>query len=102
MQRTAALRGVLAPSSAIILPESHPTPIIHRDARTDSIPVRLHSLQVHLNEVVLIAVVLKKKMEPLRTIAIQCGRADSVLQHEIEKSVVVIISPGRDLVRGGG
>jgi hypothetical protein len=71
MQRTAALRGVLAPSSAIILPESYSTPMIHRDARTDSIPVRLHSLQVYLNEVVRIAVVLKKKMEPLRTIAIQ-------------------------------
>src|ERR1043166_4198030 len=64
MQRTTTLRGVFAPSSAIILPESHSTPIIHRDARTDSIPVGLHSLPVHLDETVLIAVVLKEKMEP--------------------------------------
>ena len=100
MQRTAALRGVLASAAAIILPEPHPTPIIHSYARADSIPVGLHSLLVHLKEVVLIAVVLKEIMESLRGVPRKCRRANSVLQHEIEKSVVVIVPPSRSLVRG--
>src|SRR5437762_1598714 len=99
MQRTASLRGVLAAAAAIILAEPGPTPIIHRDARADSIPVRLHSLQVHFKEVILIAVVLKEIMESLRGVTRERRRANSVLEHEIEKSVVVIVPPSRYLMR---
>ena len=71
MQRAASLRLVLAPSAAIILPKRRSTAVIRGDACTNSIPVRLHSLQVDLNVMVRISVVLKEKMEPLCAIAIQ-------------------------------
>src|SRR5216117_3472292 len=100
MQRTAALRGVLASAAAIILPEPHPTAIIHSYTRADSIPVGLHTLQVNLNETIQIAVVFEEIMKSLRSVARECRRANSVLQHEIEEPVVVIISPSRTLVSG--
>src|SRR5215471_6320470 len=102
MQRTATLRGILAAASTIILPEAHPSPINQRNACANPIPVRLHPLQVHLDETVPVSVVLKEEMESLCTISVNGRRANSVLQNEIEKSVVVIISPSRDFVRGGG
>src|SRR5439155_8015930 len=40
-------------------------------------------------------------MESLSSFPSNFRRASSVLQHEIEKSIVVIIPPGRDLVRRG-
>src|SRR4051794_12345500 len=102
MQRAAALRSVLASSSAIVFQESHSRSVMQRNARADSIPVGLHTLQVNLKKAIPIPIVLKKKMEPLRSISINGRRANSVLQRKIEKPVVVIIAPSRDFVRRSG
>jgi hypothetical protein len=71
MQWTAPLRLKLAASATIILPKRRFTEMSHGYACTNSVPIRLHSLQVHLDVMVRIAVVLKQKMEPLRAVAIQ-------------------------------
>src|SRR4030095_3408312 len=99
MQRLTSLGTPLASATSVILPEAHPCGGSYGYARADSAPIRLHARQVHLDEVVAIADVLK---EPVKSV---CARiavpfaAKAVLHDDVEKSVVVIVRPRRDLVQ---
>ena len=101
MQRLAALRRILASSSAIILPENDQGTPIHSYARADSVPIRLHAHELHFDEMIAIPIVLEEAVAPGRLWPEISFRADPVFYYEVEESVVVIIHPCRDLMRRG-
>src|SRR5439155_759208 len=97
MQRLASLRTPLASPTSVVLPEAHPCGRGYGYARADSALIRLHAHEVHLDEVVAIADVLK---EPVKSV---CPRiavpfaAEPILHDDVEKSIVVIIAPRNTL-----
>src|SRR5213594_4853122 len=99
MQRLASLRTPLASPTSVVLPEAHPCGGGYGYARADSALIRLHAHEVHLNEVVAIADVLKEAVKSVCTHVAVPFAAESVLHDDVEKSVVVIIRPRRDLVQ---
>src|SRR5205823_12445850 len=64
--------------------------------------IRLHACKVHLDEVVAIAEVLKEPVKSVCTHIAVPFAAESVLHDDVEKSVVVIIRPGSNLVQVKG
>src|SRR5438034_2772935 len=101
MERLAALRNILAPSTSIMLPKKHPSTLFHDHARTDSIPIRLHARELHFDKMVVIPVVLEKPVEAQCSSAAVVFATNPVFHQKVEKSIIVIIRPCREFVRGG-
>ena len=100
MKRSRALGSPFPTTAAIILAESDDSAMNHRHAGSDPLPVGLDALQVKLDEVVAIAVVLEEIMLSDVGLAGLQGRSDAIFHHEVEKAVVVVVAPGRELVCG--
>src|SRR5439155_8981681 len=99
MQRLASLRTPLASPTSVVLPEAHPCGRGYGYARADSALIRLHAHEVHLDEVVAIADVLKEPVKSVRTRIAVPFAAEPILHDDGEKSIVAIIPPRRDLVQ---
>src|SRR5262245_4242431 len=99
MQRLTSLGTPLASSTSVILPEAHPCTGRYGYPRADPLAVGLHAREVHLDEMIAVPNVLQQPVEACRADAPAPFGADSVLHDDIEKSVVVIIPPGSDLVQ---
>ena len=102
MQRFASLRTPLASATSVVLPEAHACGGGYGYARADSALIRLHAHEVHLNKVVAIAAVLKEPVKSICTHIAVPFAAEPVLHDDVEKSIVVIIRPGSDLVQVKG
>src|SRR5437867_3834214 len=98
MQWLAALRSELASATSVILAEAHPCNGCYSDARTDPATIRLHPSKIHFDEMVAIPVVFKQPVESKCTLP---GVLNSVFHQDVEKSIIVIIRPCRDLMCRG-
>src|SRR4029077_16625767 len=102
MQWLASLRTPLASPTSVVLPEAHPCGGGYGYARADSALIRLHAREVHFDEVVVVADVLKEPVQSFCTHIAVPFAAEPVLHDDVEKSVVVVIRPRRDLVQVKG
>ena len=101
MQRLAALGSGPTAAAAVILAEGFPPGVSDGHACANPIAVGLDALQFQLDKMIGVSVIFKEVMVSYRSFHRHFRRRYAVLDDQVEKTIVVIIPPGRKFVGRG-